>query len=77
MELSSDMDSFTHLLADETPPQTVATKSVRNKRGLLNVLGYGLKYLFGTADAKDVLRLRFVLNFMHLRRKLCIPLSNN
>ena len=47
MELSSDLDSFTHLLADEKPSRTVTTKSVRLKRGLLNVLRYGLKYLFG------------------------------
>jgi hypothetical protein len=26
----------------------------RTKRGLINVIGSGLKYLFGTADAKDV-----------------------
>jgi len=27
------------------------------KRGLINVFGYELKYLFGTADAKDEKRL--------------------
>jgi len=66
-ELSSDLGSFTHLLAEEVPtPRTVITKSARNKRGLINVLGYGLKYLFGTADAKDVLRLTRVCDELHV-----------
>jgi hypothetical protein len=32
----------------------------RNKRGLINFFGYGLKYLFGTADVRDVKRLNAV-----------------
>jgi len=35
------------------------------KRGLINVLGYRLKYLFGTADAKDVKRLTKVCDDQH------------
>jgi hypothetical protein len=39
---------------------------LRAKRGLLNVLQYGLKYLFGTADAKDVKRLTAVCDELHV-----------
>jgi len=35
------------------------------KRELINVLGYGSKYLFGTADAKDVKRLTKVCDDLH------------
>lgn len=57
MELSSDLNSFTHLLDDETPPRTVTTKSVRSKGGLINVLGYG---------CKDVLRLTKDCDKLHV-----------
>jgi len=57
MELPRDLDSFTHLLAEDAPIRTTATKPIRSKRGLLDVLGYELKYLFSTADASYVLRL--------------------
>ena len=33
--------------------------------GLINILGYGMKYLFGTADAKDVERLANICNELH------------
>ena len=66
-ELSSDVGSFTPLLAEEVPtPRTVITKSARSKRSLVNVLGYGLKYPFGTANAKDVLRLTRVCDELHV-----------
>ena len=39
---------------------------IRAKRGLPNVLGYGLKYLFGTADSRDVKRLATVCNELHV-----------
>ena len=45
-------------------------------RGLFNVLGYGLKYLFVTEDAKDVRRLATVMN-MHLKPKWCMLASIN
>ena len=35
------------------------------KGGLINVLGYGLKHLFGTADATDVKRLTKVCDDLH------------
>jgi len=35
------------------------------KRWLIAVLGYGLKYLFGTADVKDEKRLTRVCDDLH------------
>ena len=35
------------------------------KRGLINVFGYELKYLFGTPDAKDIKRLAKVYDDLH------------
>ena len=55
------------MLAKELPtPQTMGTKLSRGKRGLVNILGYGMKYLFGTTDAKDVLRLTRVCDELHV-----------
>jgi hypothetical protein len=38
---------------------------VRRKSGLIDVLGYHMKYLFGTADARDVKRLTVVCDELH------------
>jgi hypothetical protein len=54
---------FRKLLFEETP--TRSTANIRNKRGLPDVLGYGLKYLFGTADSRDVKRLVKVCDELH------------
>jgi hypothetical protein len=59
-ELAVDLQSFKKLLFTETPANS------RPKRGLLNILGYGLKYLFGTADAKDVKRLMKICDDFHI-----------
>jgi hypothetical protein len=45
--------------------RNLGTSSVRTRRGLIDVLGYGMKYLFGTADARDVKRLTAVCNKLH------------
>lgn len=37
----------------------------RTKRGLTDALGYGLKYLWGTSDAQDVVWLTAVCNDLH------------
>ena len=42
-----------------------ASDATRVKRGLIDILGYGLKYLFGTADARDVKRLVKVCDELH------------
>jgi len=39
--------------------------NARSKRGFLDVMGYGLKYLFGTADARDVKRLSAICDELH------------
>ena len=57
-ELETDLMSVSKLLSEEVP--TGSGKIRRTRRGLINVFGYGLKYLFGTADAKDVKRLNAV-----------------
>jgi hypothetical protein len=60
--LDAELQSVKTLLYRE--PENRGPKN-RDKRGLLNVLGYGLKYLFGTADARDVERLTAVCDKLH------------
>jgi hypothetical protein len=60
--LDADLQSVRALLYQE--PVNRGPKN-RDNRGLLNVLGYGLKYLFGTADARDVKRLTAVCDKLH------------
>ena len=57
--------SFQKLLFKDTLVRNPGFAVARNKRGLINILGYGLKYLFGTADAKDVKRLTKVCDDLH------------
>lgn len=52
--LKNDVNSFRQLLFKDKIYKNPIVEGVRIKRGLINVLGYGLKYLFETADAKDV-----------------------
>jgi len=66
--LEMDLMGFKRLLFKETEGTLVRNPrggDVPDKRGLINVLGYGLKYLFGTADAKDVQRLTEVCDDLH------------
>ena len=63
--LDIDLRSFQKLLFEGIPIRNPGTTSRRGKRGLLNILGYGMKYLFGTADAKDVKRLAKVCDELH------------
>jgi len=64
-KLELDVMSFQKLLYKETLVRNPGVAVVRDKRGLINVLGYGFKYLFGTADAKDVKRLTKVCDELH------------
>jgi hypothetical protein len=64
-ELDIDLRSFQKLLFEETVVGPSNAPKVRFKRGLIDVLGYGMKYLFGTADARDVQRLTKVCNELH------------
>jgi len=57
--------NFRRLLFEETLARNPSSADVRDKRGLINILGYGLKYLFGTADATDVKRLTKVCDELH------------
>ena len=63
--LNVDLGSFQKLLFKETSPWTGNATRARRRRGLINILGYGMKYLFGTADAKDVKRLANICNELH------------
>jgi hypothetical protein len=49
-ELETDLLSVSKLLSDEVPLGNCKGKIRRPPRGLINLFGYGLKYLFGTAD---------------------------
>ena len=64
-KLDFDLMSFQKLLFKETLVRNPGVAVARDKRGLINILGYGLKYLFGTADAKDVKRLTKVCDDLH------------
>jgi len=64
-----DLRDFWRLLFEETEETLVRNPrdgDVRDKRGLINVLGYELKYLFGTPDAKDIKRLAKVYDDLHV-----------
>ena len=64
-ELKNDLNSFKQLLLEENVNWNPAVQGRRTRRGLINVLGYGLKYLFGTADTRDVKRLTAVCDELH------------
>jgi hypothetical protein len=51
-----DLQGFRKLLF-EVVPRGFGNTNARTKRGLIDILGYGMKYLFGTADAHDVKRI--------------------
>jgi hypothetical protein len=59
-ELETDLKSSQKLLLVETSVRNPGTTSIRNKRELIDILGYGMKCLFGTADARDLRRLEAV-----------------
>jgi hypothetical protein len=49
--INSDLKSFQKLLFEKALVRTSSASSARTK-GLNDILGYGMKYLFGTADAE-------------------------
>jgi hypothetical protein len=71
-ELEADLLSVSKLLSEEVPLKYGGTSKRRDRRGLLNVFGYGLKYLFGTADAKDVKRLNAVCDNLQSFQKAVV-----
>jgi len=64
--ISGDLECFQKLLFERAPVWTPsASDATRVKRGLIDILGYGMKYLFGTVDARDVKRLAKVCDELH------------
>ena len=63
--LDDDLQGFRKLLWQDTIFRNPGPNNVRTKRGLIDVFGYGMKYLFGTADAQDVKRLSDVCDELH------------
>jgi septal ring factor EnvC (AmiA/AmiB activator) len=63
--LDTDLRNFQKLLFEGTPMRSPSATSARGKRGLIDILWYGMKYLFGTADANDVNRLAKVCDELH------------
>jgi hypothetical protein len=55
--IDTDLESFRKLFFEGTLPGDPKLSNTRLKRGLIDLLGYGMKYLFGTAEARDVKRL--------------------
>jgi len=63
--LDADLLGLRKLLFTEAVSGSSKLNNGRSKRGLLNLVGYGLKYLFGTADARDVKRLSDACDNLH------------
>jgi hypothetical protein len=71
--LDTDLLSLKKLLFTGTATKDLKPVNGRSKRGLIDILGYGLKYIFGTADARDVKRIsatcdeldKFKVKMMH------------
>ena len=63
--LDDDLQSFRKLLFEDEVSRSPTRVNARVKSGLINLLGYGMKYLFGTADAQDVKRLSNVCDELH------------
>jgi hypothetical protein len=59
-ELDASLKSVQKLLYTGKSDRETDICDVRSKRGLIDILGYGLKYLFGTADARDIKHLTTV-----------------
>jgi hypothetical protein len=55
-----DLQSFRKLFSESLGRGA----GMRARRELINVLGYGMKYLFGIADARDVTRLNTVCDML-------------
>lgn len=64
-ELEVDINSFRKLLFEEASVRNPSSTRVRSKRELIDILGYGMKYLFGTADTRDVKRLAAVCDELY------------
>jgi hypothetical protein len=64
-ELEVDLSSFWKLLFEEVSDRNPSSTSVLSKRRLVDILGYGMKYLFGTADEPDVKRFEAVCHELH------------
>ena len=61
-EIEADIESFKALL-----PQTVKIpKQYREKCGLANVIGYTMKYLFGTMDNRDMEAINHFIDSMSI-----------
>jgi len=63
--LDTDLLGLKKLLFAGTVTKGPKPSNVRSKRGLLDLMGYGLKYLCGTADARDVKRLSAICDELH------------
>ena len=64
-ELEVDLSSFRKLLFEEASVRNPCSNSVRSKRGLIDILVYGMKYLFETAAVRDVKHLAAVCDDFH------------
>jgi hypothetical protein len=52
--LDTDLQGFRKLLFEGTLTRSPSTTDARAKRGLISLLGYGMKYLFGTAEMRKM-----------------------
>jgi hypothetical protein len=68
-ELEADLESVSKLMSEKVQLKSEVRNPNRTKRGLINLFGYGLKYFFGTADARDVRRLNDVCDTLHTFQK--------
>jgi hypothetical protein len=64
--LDIDLQGFRKLIFEEILPRDFRAMNTRTTREFLNIISYGMKYLFGTADAKDVKRLSDVCDKLQI-----------
>ena len=72
LEIEADVESFRALL----PRTFTLPKQNREKRGLINVIGYTMKYLFGTMDNRDMRNLNSLIDHKGMEKNCFILWSN-
>jgi hypothetical protein len=73
--LETDLLSVSKLLSEEISIRNGKRDARRIRQGLINTFVYGLKYLFGTADAGDVKRLNAVCDNLQPFQKTVIHIT--
>ena len=76
-ELEVDLSSFRKFLFEATLVQNPISTRVRSKRELIDIFGYGMKYLFGTAGERDLKYLAAVCDELHAFESKMVHSADN